>query len=74
MSKSSAMMGGRSNTFPRLAGEDTMKALIQELSRRFGTLPKGYRALIAGALAVFVLYNAVDVGLAAGRALYYLSH
>lgn len=51
-----------------------MKALIQELSRRFGTLPRGYRAVLAGALAIVVLYNAMDIGQAAGRVLYHLTH
>lgn len=51
-----------------------MKALIQELTRRFGTLPRVQRALIAGVVAVFVLYNAMDFGEAVGRALHYLGH
>lgn len=51
-----------------------MKTLIRELSRRFGTLPKGYRALLVGVLMVLALYNAADFGEAAGRALHYLSH
>ena len=68
------MIACRSSTFPSLAGEDNMKALILELSRRFGTLPRGYRALIAGALAVFALYNAIDFGDALGRALHHLTH
>ena len=49
-----------------------MKALIQEIARRFGTLPKRYRAIAAGVLAVLVLYNASDIGEAAGHALSWL--
>jgi len=58
--------------FPTIGGEDIMKALIQDIARRFGTLPKGYRAVAAGVLAVLVLYNAIEIGEAAGRALSWL--
>lgn len=50
-----------------------MKALIQELSRRFGTLSRVQRALVVGVLAVFALYNAMDFGEALGRALHDLA-
>ncbi|MFC3458934.1 MULTISPECIES: hypothetical protein [Massilia] len=41
-----------------------MKALIQDIARRFGRLPRGYRAIVAGILAVLVLYKAIDIGAA----------
>jgi hypothetical protein len=58
--------------FPIIAGKDIMKALIHDIARRFGALPKGYRAIAAGVLAVLVLYNAIEIGEAAGRALSWL--
>ena len=49
-----------------------MKALIHDIARRIGALPKGYLAIAAGVLAVLVLYNAIEIGEAAGRALSWL--
>lgn len=51
-----------------------MKTLIRALSRRFGALPKPYRALVVGVLMVFALYNAANFGEAVGRAAYHLTH
>lgn len=49
-----------------------MKALIHDIARRIGALPKGYRAIAAGVLAVLVLYNAIEIGEEAGLALSWL--
>ena len=46
-----------------------MKALIQDIERRFGRLPSGYRAIVAGIRAVLVLYKAIDIR----RALYWFA-
>ena len=51
-----------------------MDPLIHELSRRYNTLPKQYKARILGGLLVFIANQSMVFGESVGWTLYYLTH